>query len=415
MTDASLSHPPSDDSLSDDRRARRNVSVLVAAQALLGSQMPMIFVIGGLAGLTIAPTPALATIPISLIVFGSMTTAPWLSALMQRFGRRAGFLAGVLGGGLGGLLAAWGLWIDSFPVFLLGSYLTGIYMSAQGFYRFAAADTASETFRPKAISYVMAGGLVSALIGPQLVKLTAEATVVPFVGTYLAVVAINALGAALFLALDVPKPRPPAPDAPAGRTRLELLRDPKIAVAIICAMVSYALMNLMMTSTPLAMVGCGFGTGTAADVVSAHVVAMFAPSFFTGHLIARFGAMRIVGIGLFLLALAGGIALTGVELFQFFGALVLLGVGWNFGFIGATALLTQAHSIEERGRVQGMNDFLVFGCVTFASLASGVLMNSGQDVVAGWNAVNLAMVPFLALAGGALIYLALRPRETAFP
>jgi MFS family permease len=414
MTDASLSHAPEDDE-TDDRRARRNVAVLVLAQALLGSQMPMIFVVGGLAGLMIAPNPAFATIPISLIVFGSMTTAPWLSALMQRFGRRAGFFAGTLGGGIGGALAAWGLWIDSFPVFLAGSYLTGIYMSAQGFYRFAAADTASERFRPKAISYVMAGGLLSAIVGPQLVKVTTEATVVPFVGTYLVVVLINTLGSALFLALDLPKPKPPAAGAPTGRTRMELLRDPKIAVAIICAMVSYALMNLMMTSTPLAMVGCGFSTGTAADVVSAHVIAMFAPSFFTGHLINRFGAMRIVGTGLFLLALAGGMALTGVELYQFFGALILLGIGWNFGFIGATALLTQAHSVEERGRVQGMNDFLVFGCVTIASLASGVLMNSGEDVISGWNAVNVAMVPFLALAGGALIWLALRPRDEAYP
>lgn len=395
----------------NDRRARRNVAVLVAAQAILGSQMPMIFVVGGLAGLMIAPSAALATIPISLIVFGSMTTAPWLSAVMQRFGRTVGFFIGSLAGGLGAAISAYGLWIGQFEIFCAGSFITGIYMSVQGFYRFAATDTASETFRPKAISYVMAGGLLSALIGPQLVKVTTDATVIPFFGTYVMVVLINVVGAALFLFLDLPKPRPPAADAPAGRTRMELLRDPKVAVAIICAMVSYALMNLMMTSTPLAMVGCGFSTGTAADVVSAHVIAMFAPSFFTGHLIARLGATRIVAIGLFLLACAGGMALTGVELYQFFAALVLLGVGWNFGFIGATALLTQAHAPEERGRVQGMNDFFVFGCVTLASLASGVLMNAGEDVVTGWTSVNIAMVPFLALAGGALIWLAPRPKD----
>jgi MFS family permease len=402
--------PEADTAIVDDRRAKRNVAVLVLAQAILGSQMPMLFVIGGLAGLMIAPSPALATLPISLIVFGSMTTAPWLSAVMQRFGRRAGFFIGCLGGALGGGTSAWGLWIDSFPVFLAGAYLTGIYMSAQGFYRFAAADTASDAYRPKAISYVMAGGLLSAIIGPQLIKVTTDAAVVPFAGTYAAVVVINLVGALLFLGLDVPKPAPPRDDAPAGRTRAELLKDPRIAVAIICGMVSYALMNLMMTSTPLAMVGCGFTTGTAADVVSAHVIAMFLPSFFTGHLIARFGAIRIVGTGLFLLALAGTVALTGVDLYKFFGALVLLGLGWNFGFIGATALLTQAHTPEERGRVQGMNDFFVFGCVTVASLASGLLMSSGADVVSGWSAVNIAMVPFLALAGSALIWLALRPR-----
>ena len=395
----------------DDSRAKRNVAVLVAAQAILGAQMPLIFTVGGLAGLMIAPSPALATIPISLIVFGSMTTAPWLSALMQCYGRRLGFVVGAMGGAAGAGVSAWGLWIDSFALFLIGSYLTGIYMSAQGFYRFAATDTASEAFRPKAISYVMAGGLLSALVGPQLVKLSVDATVIPFVGSYAFVVVINLVGAWLFAFLDVPKPPAPKPGDAKGRSRMELLRDPKIAVAVICGMVSYALMNLMMTSTPLAVVGCGFTTGNAADIVSAHVIAMYAPSFFTGHLIARFGAMRIVALGLALLAAAGVVALSGVELTQFFISLILLGVGWNFGFIGATAMLTQAHAPEERGRVQGMNDFLVFGCVTFASLSSGLMMSFGDDVQTGWTAVNLAMLPFLILAGAALIWLALRPKD----
>ncbi len=395
----------------DDSRAKRNVAVLVAAQAILGAQMPLIFTVGGLAGLMIAPSPALATIPISLIVFGSMTTAPWLSALMQRYGRRLGFVVGAMGGAAGAGVSAWGLWIDSFALFLIGSYLTGIYMSAQGFYRFAATDTASEAFRPKAISYVMAGGLLSALVGPQLVKLSVDATVIPFVGSYAFVVVINLVGAWLFAFLDVPKPAAPKPGDAKGRSRMELLRGPKIAVAVICGMVSYALMNLMMTSTPLAVVGCGFTTGNAADIVSAHVIAMYAPSFFTGHLIARFGAMRIVALGLALLAAAGVVALSGVALTQFFISLILLGVGWNFGFIGATAMLTQAHAPEERGRVQGMNDFLVFGCVTFASLSSGLMMSFGDDVQTGWTAVNLAMLPFLILAGAALIWLALRPKD----
>ncbi len=397
----------------DDRAAKRNVFVLILAQAFLGAQMPMIFVVGGLAGLMIAPSPALATIPISLIVFGSMTTAPWLSALMQKYGRRVGFFVGALGGALGAGIASLGLYLDNFAVFLIGSYLTGIYMSAHGFYRFAAADSASDDFRPRAISYVMAGGLLSALIGPQLVKFTSDATVVPFLGTYLSVVLINLIGVTLFFFLDVPPPKAPSADAPQARSRRELLRDPKIAVAIICGMVSYALMNLMMTSTPLAVVGCGFPTGTAADIVSAHVIAMYAPSFFTGHVIARFGAVRVVALGLFLLALAGVVALMGVELTNFFIALVLLGIGWNFGFIGATAMLTQAHPAHERGRVQGLNDFLVFGCVTLASLSSGVLMSLGEITLAGWNAVNIAMIPFLALAGAALIWLVLRPADEA--
>jgi MFS family permease len=177
-------------------------------------------------------------------------------------------------------------------------------------------------------------------------------------------------------------------------------------------MVSYALMNLVMTSTPLAVVGCGFDAGNAADVVTSHVLAMYVPSFFTGHLIARFGVEKIMAAGLLILAAAGGVALHGVELGNFFVALILLGIGWNFGFIGATTMLAGAHAPHERGRMQGLNDLLVFGGVTFASLASGGLMNcSGGSAVEGWTAVNLAMAPFLVLAGGALIWLALRPKE----
>ena len=405
MTDAAL--PQS------DSRARRNVWVLVLAQAFLGSQMAMIFVVGGLAGQSLASNICFATLPISLIVIGSMLSANPLSSIMQRYGRRTGFLIGALAGALGGAIGAYGLYVASFPIYLLGSLITGIYMAAQQFYRFAAADTASEAFRPKAISYVMAGGLASAVIGPQLVKVTSDAMVIPFLGTYYAVIALNLLGALLFFFLDIPKPPPAQEGAPKGRTRMELLKTPRIAVAVICATVSYALMNLVMTSTPLAVVGCGFTTGNAADVVTGHVLAMFAPSFFTGHLIVRFGVERIVAAGLIILAAAGAVALHGVQLENFFLALVLLGLGWNFGFIGATTMLAASHTVEERGRMQGLNDFIVFGGVTVASLASGGLMNcSGGDAVTGWASVNLAMAPLLALAGGAMIWLMLR-RDTA--
>ncbi|ETX30707.1 MFS transporter [Roseivivax isoporae] len=398
------------DSAAAQTRARRNVAVLVGAQAILGAQMPMIFTIGGLAGQSLAPNPCFATLPISLIVLGTMLSATPLSAFMQRFGRRAGFFLGAASGAAGGAIGAWGLYEQSFAIFLAGSLLTGLYMASQGFFRFAAADTASEDFRPKAISYVLAGGLASALIGPQLVKVTADAFVAPFLGTYAAVIGVNLVGALLFFFLDIPRPPKPSVDAPRGRSWGELLTTPRIAVAVICATVSYALMNLMMTSTPLAVVGCGYDKGAAADVVSAHVLAMFAPSFFTGHLVARFGAERIVAIGLALLGAAAAVALSGVELANFFGALVLLGLGWNFGFIGATSMLAASHGAHERGRVQGMNDLIVFGGVTVASLASGGLMNcSGGSAVEGWTAVNLAMAPFLFLAGAALIWLVLRP------
>lgn len=399
--------------LVDDSRAKRNVTVLVLAQAILGAQMPMIFTIGGLAGQSLASNLCFATLPISLIVLGSMLAASPLSAFMQRHGRRAGFFLGAACGALGGIVGAYGLYLSSFPIFLLGSFLTGGYMSAQGFYRFAAADTASDAFRPKAISYVMAGGLASAIIGPQIVKMTAQSMVIPFLGTYLAVIAVNILGSLLFTMIDIPKPEAPAADAPKGRSRWELITTPRIAVSVICAMVSYALMNLVMTSTPLAVVGCGFETSDAANVVTAHVLAMFAPSFFTGHLIARFGVEKIVATGLLILAGAGAVGLSGVELEQFFIALILLGLGWNFGFIGATTMLAGAHEPSERGRMQGMNDVIVFGGVTVASLASGGLMNcSGGAPQDGWVSVNLAMAPFLVLAGGALIWLMLKPENS---
>ena len=400
------------DTATENRRAKRNVFVLVLAQAILGAQMPILFTVGGLAGQSLASNICFATLPISLIVLGSMTTATPISAFMQKYGRRAGFAVGALGGALGGAIGAYGLYIASFPVFLLGSFLTGIYMSAQGFYRFAAADTATDEFRPKAISYVMAGGLAAAILGPQLVKATADWYVVPFLGTYLAVIVLNVIGSTLFLFLDIPKPKAPHADDPKGRTRMELLKTPRIAVAIICAMVTYALMNLVMTSTPLAVVGCGYTANNAADIVSAHVLAMFIPSFFTGHLIVRFGVEKIVATGLVILAAAGAVALHGVAIENFYIALILLGFGWNFGFIGATAMLTAAHEPHERGRVQGMNDVLVFGGVTMASLASGGLLNcSGGTPVEGWSAVNMAMAPFLMLAGGSLIWLMFQSKE----
>ncbi len=397
----------------NDSLAKRNVLVLVAAQAILGAQMPMIFTIGGLAGQSLAPNACWATLPISFIVIGSMLTATPISSFMAKHGRTAGFVFGALGGAFGAAIGAVGLMLASFPIFLIGSLFTGIYMSAQGFYRFAAADTASDSFRPKAISWVMAGGLLSAVLGPQLVKVTAQSMVVPFLGTYLAVIALNLLGMFLFIGLRIPKPRAAVAGSPVGRTRGQLLRTPTIAVAMICATVSYALMNLVMTSSPLAVVGCGFETRNAADVVTAHVLAMYAPSFITGHVIARLGVERVIAIGLVILAGSGAVAMAGVELENFFIALSLLGVGWNFGFIGATTMLANAQRPEERGRLQGLNDLVVFGGVTLASFSSGGLMNcSGGSVQTGWQLVNLAMLPFLTLAGGALIWLWMRPKET---
>ena len=411
--------------LTDDRRAKRNVIVLVLAQAILGAQMPMIFVVAGLAGKQLASNICWATLPITMIILGSVTTASWLSPLMQSRGRRFGFYIGAIGGAFGAAIAAYGLYMGSFTVLLIGSYFTGIYMSAQGFYRFAATDTASDSFKPKAISYVMAGGLISAMLGPQLNKLVDGNFVVPFLGTYLAIVVLNLVGMFLFLALDLPKgsrSEPKLDNPPIARTRRQLLKDPSIVVAMIVGLVSYSLMNLVMTSTPLAVVGCGYALDQANDIVSAHVLAMFAPSFFMGHLIVRFGVRTIMATGLFILTAAGLAALAGENLadanqpslISFYAAVILLGLGWNFGFIGATTLLTSSHAPHERGVVQGLNDMVVFGSVMLASLASGGLMNcSGGSPIEGWTAVNFAMAPFLVLAGGALVWLSLQSRRAA--
>ena len=396
-------------------RAWRNLAVLMTAQGLIGAQISMVFITAGLAGAMIAPSRCLATLPISMVTLGSALSARFLSGFMARHGRRAGFTLACIIAAIGAAIAFIGLQTASFVLFTAGCTLIGAYMSAQGFHRFAAADTAPEALQPRMISLVQAGGLFSALAGPIMARTTAESSAVPFAMTFAAIIVLNLIGPLLYALLRIPV-LPQASHsaaAPSGRSLRELLRTPEIAVAMICAMVAYALMNLVMTSTPLAMVGCGYDTGDAANVVSAHIVAMFAPAFFTGHLITRFGARRVVAAGLLILAVAGGVALTGVELDRFYLALILLGVGWNFGFIGATAMLTAAHRPEERGRIQGVNDAVVFGGVFLASLSSGGLMGcAGGTAQAGWSAVNMAMLPFLILAGSALIWLTLRPRET---
>jgi MFS family permease len=397
----------------DDRLAKRNLVILIASQAVIGAQLPAIFNVAGLAGKMLSPNPCWATLAVSMMVIGSMLAANPLSAFMARYGRKAGFILAALVGALGAAVSAWGIAQGSFLWFVSGGLFSGAYMSAQGFYRFAAADTASPAFRPKAISWVTAGGLISAIFGPTLVKLTSDAMAVPFLGTYTTVIGLNLLGILFFSLLKFPTPPVRVRGAAIiGRTRWELISTPKIAVAVVVATVSYALMNLVMTSAPLAVVGCGYHVSDSSNVITGHVLAMYAPSFFTGHIIARFGVERVMATGLVILAGAGAVAMSGVDLMNFYGALILLGIGWNFGFIGATTMLTSAHTVQERGRMQGMNDFLVFGGVTLASFSSGGLMNcSGSSVQAGWQAVNMAMLPFLVLAGGALIWFAMRPKE----
>jgi MFS family permease len=390
--------------LHDDRRARRNVIVLFMASAILGSQMPVNIILGGLAGYTLATNKALATLPITCMLLVTMSSTVPVSLFMGRFGRRLGFVIGTFAGATGGLISSLALLLGRFELLLLGTAFTGMYQSTQGYFRFAAADTASEKFGPKAISWVLAGGLVAAFIGPEVVRTTADLfDPVPYAGAYASVVVLNLVGATLFFFLDIPAPRRRHVQPVTPRPLREIFRQPSAIVAVVCAMVPYALMTLVMTSTSLAMSANGFSTGQAADVVRWHVIAMFAPSFVTGSIILRFGYLRVIGTGLALLACAGAIGVTGVDLAHFYLALIMLGLGWNFAFVGATSLLGTTHTPAERAKVQGLNDFLVFSLVAFASFISGVLLYGY-----GWTFIQLAMIPALIVAAFALLWLAAR-------
>ncbi len=386
------------------------MAVLFFAQAVLGSQLQINIILGGLAGAFLANNAAFATLPISLIMLTAMFGAPLASHIMGRFGRRVGFLIGAAGGGIGGALAATALMIGRFDLLLLGAGLTGLYYSFHGFYRFAAADTASPAFRPKAISWVLAGGLVGAILGAEVVKVSSELlSRMPFAGAYLVVVLLNITGAIGIAFLDIPPPPRGSKDKPAGRPLGEIVCQPETVVAVLCAMMSYGTMVLVMTSTTLAMVEHGFTTNHAADVIRWHALAMFGPSFVTGNIIARFGHLPVMSFGLVLLGMCCVIALVGVGLENFYIALIMLGLGWNFSFIAATGLLSNTHSASERAKVQGLNDFLVLGTVSLASLSSGALLN-----LYGWPAVQLAAAPALVIAACALVWLGVSKRRGTF-
>jgi predicted MFS family arabinose efflux permease len=392
-----------------DGRTKRNVAVLVLAHAVLGAQLALNIIIAGLAGARLADDPSLATLPISIVVLGSLVTTPGISLFMGRYGRRAGLLVGAAAGAAGGALCARALFVESFELFLLGSVLLGIYQAAQGFFRFAAADAAPDAYKPKAISWVLAGGLLSALLGPEIVRATSALFPdVPYAGAYLAVIALNVVGAAVLALLDIPPAQHAAAATEPGRPLAVIARQPAFLVAALSAMVGFASMSLVMTSTPLAMVGHGFTTDHAADVVRWHIVAMYAPSFFTGSVIVRFGRLPVIAAGLLLLAGCGAIALAGVDIENFYLALVALGIGWNFSFIGATSLLGTTHTRGEQAKVQGLNDFLVLGLVAGGSFGSGALLDAF-----GWSAVQYAMAPALLLALAGIASLGFTSRRAA--
>lgn len=371
---------------------RRNTPVLMAAQALGGASPPIIISLGGLVGMQLSDTPELATLPVSLFNLGlALSTIP-AGLLIRRLGHRAAYALGALLGCLAGLVAALGIFQGNFMLFCTGTAVAGFYAACVQSYRFAASDTAAPSHRAQAISRIMIGGLIAAIIGPQVVIWTRDAFAsAPFAGSFLGQAVLALLAIPLLLLLRNP-PRQVASIDGGGRDLWSIARTPEFIVAAAAGVVSYGLMAFIMTAAPMAMVGHGFSTGDAALGIQWHILAMFGPSFFTGRLISRFGRIRITGLGLILIAASGLIAVAGQQLWHFWGSLIVLGIGWNFGFIGATALLSDAYAPAERSRVQSMNDFLVFGTVAAASFASGGLLTSS-----GWNTINWLMLPMVAV------------------
>ncbi len=381
---------------SGDRRARANVLRLAAAQALAGANASVVFATGAIIGSTLSPDPALTTVPISVFVVGMAAGTLPVGWLSRRHGRRAAFMAGGGCGVLAGLLGASALLLQSFALYCLATLFAGLYASVVQSFRFAAADGASAAFRPKALSWVMAGGVFAGVLGPQLVTWTMDLwSPNLFVLSYLAQAAVALVAMAVLSGVDLPRPAPA--ELARGRPLLAIIRQPRFVVAVVCGVVSYTLMNLVMTSAPLAMRMCGLPLSASNWAIQWHIVAMYAPSFFTGSLIARFGARRVVGTGLLLTGMAAMAALSGLTAVHFSAGLILLGLGWNFGFVGASAMVLEAHRPEERNKVQSFNDFLVFGTMAVGSFWSGHLL-----VTLGWAAVNWVVFPPVALALTAL-------------
>jgi predicted MFS family arabinose efflux permease len=379
--------------VTDDRLAARNALVLAAAQALAGGNNTVITATTGIIGSMLAPDPALVTLPISCMVLGMWTGTLPVGILAKAYGRRFALQTGSVFGMLSGLISYTAVLHGSFLILLLGTFCGGLYAAAHQSYRFAAADTASAKFRPKAVSWVFAGGVFAAIIGSQLVIFTKN--LIPaylFAGTFIAQSVCAALAACVLVFVKIP--RPPVSHAFAdGRPLMQIVRQPRFIVAVACGVASYAMMNMVMTSAPLAMVMCNHSVNEAALGIQWHVLGMYAPSFITGSLVLWFGVRRMMAVGLGMIVAAATIGLLGIALWNFWIGLAVLGIGWNFAFISATTLITECHEPHERNKVQALNDFLVFGSMAIGSFSSGALLSHY-----GWNAVNGMVFPVIVAA-----------------
>jgi MFS family permease len=379
-----------------DQIARRNALTLAVASGLAGANATIVYATGGIIGQSLASAATLATLPASLFMLGTMLATLPVAQAGRRFGRRATFMGGNIFGAWAGLLGALGIYLGNFGIFCFGAMLAGVYQAVVQSYRYAAADTATPAFRPKAISWVLTGGVAAAFIGPQLVIWTKE-MLLPhlFLATFFAQAAVALLAIAATARFIDQKPE----EVLAGEMRPlgELLRQKRLVVAIACGTIAQALMNFVMTAAPLAMVQCGHSITDAALGIQWHVIAMFAPSFYTGQLIQRFGKERMIIAGLVILIGCAATNLHGLAVMNFWIGLTLLGVGWNFAFIAATAMVTECHRPSERARVQGFNDFTIFSVTTCGSLLAGYLL-----ATVGWATINWLLIP-VTLAGVAAV------------
>ncbi len=381
--------------------ARRTALILAASQAIVGSAAPISISIGALAGFyLLGADKSLATAPVTGFNIGVALGALPAAAIIKRAGQRNGFLTGTAVTAAGGAIATAAMFASDFWLFALGLLVVGIGGGFVQQFRFAAADNAPPAFKARAISFVLAGGVVTAILGPQIVIFTRELLApVMFAGSFAAIMVLAAAGAVILSFLRTPAKHSTGSEfAEEARPLAEIIAQPRFIVALLCSVGTFALMSFVMTGAPLAMVGCGFSTDEATLGISWHVMAMFAPSFFTGRLIHRFGAETIVATGLALLVGCALIALSGIALWQFWSALILLGLGWNFGFIGATAMVADTYRPSEKGKVQGIHDLVLFSSVAFASLMSGAVYNAY-----GWNMLNWVVFPIVAVCLGALV------------
>jgi len=379
--------------------AKFNVGLLAACQAMLFTNNSTLIAINGLAGLSLAPHASLATLPVTCwVIGGAITTVP-ASLYMKKVGRRLGLIRGASVGIIGAAICATAIWQANFWLLCFGTLVWGTYNAFGQYYRFVAAEVAAADFRATAVSLVLAGGLVGGIVGPTLSRFTVDLVGPKFAGAYLALIAFALVTMAILSRIRVPEPTA-AEQAGSGRPLSEIAAQPKYIVAVLSGALGYGVMNFLMTSTPIAMRVCGHPYGDAAFVISSHVVAMFAPSFVTGSLIKRLGVIPVMLAGAALNIVCICVALSGVAVANFWWSLVLLGVGWNFLYIGGTTLLTETYRPEERAKAQGANEFAIFAMMAVSSFSSGMIITN-----AGWEKVNYAATPLIAIVIMALVFL----------